>query len=706
MRATDGDIYDFIYTPGKWFKIPDFQRPYSWHRENSKIFLEDLETVLTSKKTHFFGSVVYETQGDESIIIDGQQRITTISLMIMAIYHLLEEDSSLTSPDLSADEIRERFLWNDRHTGDNKSRVKLRGIVNDARIFQQIYDKNVDDDGKQSEIYKVYRFFIDYFKDKTNLDRYIKALKDFKIVKVVLDPRDDQPQKIFESINATGKELDNGDKIRNFALMMDDSDLRNQVFHQYWVNIEQYLTDNATGRNDIADFFLRMLISEYQKHIKISDVYSEFKKFFELHIPNPRDQSQVHQFWRLILENLNRYCFLKYCSIKDEKLTIFSKPVARLSFLDMGVWLPFLIKVLKRWHETQLTDDQVITILGMTETYSIRRGLLKYYSTGLSYFYANLDKTIWDRLSKSQSSYEDIYSYTIINSVYECPKPETLKSRLGEIEFYRLRAPLQNCILSSYDDKKLPKESSLLSQLSHKDSAITIEHIMPQTLTPTWKSELGENWSEIHHMYRHNIANLTLTGYNSEYSNKSFSEKLNAPNGFAQSSLAINRDSVAIYKIFDEEALKDRMNWWLKTIEWMWPYPQSDYTPPSIDSTYDKILSSIQTDDLVNSQPQIVIFKQQDFSVNNWTDILEVVMTQLYEHDSQFISQIRADLNVNQEISQYSQDFAGSVSIGESDWLVNTASTDEEKIELLKKVIDLASINQQDIQIQLNSVSG
>lgn len=704
MRASDGDIYEFIYTPGKWFKIPDFQRPYSWHRENCKELLEDLEDLIDSDKTHFFGSVVYESKGDESIIIDGQQRITTISLMIMAIYHLVLEDSSLTGDHLPAAEIKERFLWNERHSGDSKNRVKLRGITKDAEIFQQIYDQDIKFLHENSEMCQVYRYFRDYFADKQDLHRYIEALKRLKIVKILLDPRDDRPQKIFEKINATGKELGDGDKIRNFALMMDNDAVRTRVFDRYWAKVEQRLVDSSARRDDIKDFFWRLLVSNAQKAVKVTkDVYPEFKKFFNSRVQSTGDEEQIDQFWQEVLGDLDRYCLLKYPDEDPGEMAVFKNSVDRLGYLAIGVYFPYLMKVLKRWHDGQLTSEQVESIIATTEVYLVRRGLLQYGTQGLNNFYATLDKNIWEKLSGSQSSYEDVYRYVVINSGYECPTPESLESRLMGMNFYRMKGGLKYFILSSYDDKKLPKESSLLNQLSQRDSNISIEHIMPQSLNRAWKTDLGDNWPEVHDKYRDSLANLTLTGYNSEYSNRSFSDKLNAPNGFSQSSLAINRDSVAVYEVFNEESLTKRMDWWLKTIEWIWPYPESDYSPALDGSGYKELtLGGLAASDLSYSKPQAVIFRQQAINTDHWTDVLDVIVDRIYDDDAHLIDKLKADPEVGSEISQYGQDFVSSVEISDSDWLVNTDSTPDDKVKFLNRVLDLANVDQQDVRIKFS----
>ena len=149
------------------------------------------------------------------------------------------------------------------------------------------------------------------------------------------------------------------------------------------------------------------------------------------------------------------------------------------------------MKVIKRWHDGELDKKQVESVLAVTEAHLVRRGLLGYRTTGLNKFYATLDKNIWEKLSGGQSSYEDIYRYMVASGGYECPQPDELKLRLVDVNFYRFRGGFKNFVLSSYDDKKLPKESSLLGQLGKKDSNISIEHIITQNLKRSLENRIG-----------------------------------------------------------------------------------------------------------------------------------------------------------------------------------------------------------------------
>ncbi len=249
MIFAQSNMKEFLYTPGMFFEIPEFQRPYSWQTTNVDEFLSDLEECITKSKNHYFGTVV-QVKDTDSIysrsIIDGQQRVTTSLLMISVIYHMARDDSSLiTNPETTADKIEYQYLIN--KDLDNK-RVKLRTVTSDDEILQRIFnakgkESELELKDRQSNVYKVYAKFRDYFSKKQGgLDKYIDGLGHFEIAVLTLDSNDDNPQRVFESINSTGKPLSDGDKIRNFALMLNNKKLRDHVYSEYWRPIERTLT--------------------------------------------------------------------------------------------------------------------------------------------------------------------------------------------------------------------------------------------------------------------------------------------------------------------------------------------------------------------------------------------------------------------------------------------------------------------------------
>ena len=261
MIFAPNDIKGFIYTPGKHFLIPEFQRPYSWEIDNIKTFLADLEELNETTKNHYFGTVVYVNDTSDmnaSAIIDGQQRVTTTLLMIMAIYHHAKENPDTC--EMPAGDISNNYLFNSSEYSKEENRIKLRTVTTDNVIFEKLYEqKELTSEEKQNKLFKAYTYFYEYFESRQNLEKYIMNLSRFKIMSIALDASDDNPQRVFESINSTGKPLTDGDKIRNFALMLNSDQVRKHVYEKYWQQIEQELTD--ANKDYITDFFRSYIIS-------------------------------------------------------------------------------------------------------------------------------------------------------------------------------------------------------------------------------------------------------------------------------------------------------------------------------------------------------------------------------------------------------------------------------------------------------------
>jgi len=249
-------------------------------------------------------------EGNNSTIIDGQQRATTVLLMLTALYHIISDNPQ--SSKYPAQAIKDQYLYNSQDYNEEKNRIKLRTVTTDNEIFEQIFDrKDFSPHAKDSKLYQVYEQFYLYFKEKESLDRYIDILKNFEVVTIALDASDDNPQKIFESINSTGKPLTDGDKIRNFALMLNNDEARAVVLKKYWQIIENHLT--YINKDFISDFFKYYLTSRLQKEVKIEQVYPEFKKLFFNSIGDKQDDvEKLEEFYNQVLAYLYHYIFLKF----------------------------------------------------------------------------------------------------------------------------------------------------------------------------------------------------------------------------------------------------------------------------------------------------------------------------------------------------------------------------------------------------------
>lgn len=637
MKVTHDNINTFLYTPGKYFVIPDFQRPYSWDKANIISFIEDLESVMLGDKKHYFGSIVYINEGNNSTIIDGQQRATTVLLMLTVLYHIASDKPESSS--ISAEEIKEKYLYNRHSYSENANRIKLKTVTTDNEIFEHIFSRTeLDENGKNSRLFQAYLLFYEYFKERTNLKKYVDVLENFEVVTIALDASDDNPQRIFESINSTGKPLTDGDKIRNFALMLNDHQAREVVLKKYWEKIETQL--NVVNKDYISDFFKFYLTSQLQKEIKIEHVYPEFKKLFYTYIGAHQDDvAKLEAFYSVVLSYLNHYLYLKFNKKNNDSYKIVEDNGFRLNFLKIESPYPFLMSALDRYSQGKLEGKELQKVFQIVEGYLARRIVCNIPTTGSNSLFSSLHKDIEGFLTEyPEQSYSSVLGYIMKNKSggLRLPKQTEIESAVKNNPIYSQRNYYINFILSSIDDQS--KESTLLKQIAKDEIELSIEHIMPQTLSPQWIDELGPNSDQIYQQYVDTLPNLTLTGYNSKYSNRDFVSKKQIKNGFNESPLLINQ----FIKQFDKWnliSLEKREKWWVEQIENIWPTPSTSFEPKRDETEF----TFFDDKDLAGSRVKAVIILGETIECETWILVLENIIKRLFALEDNLYDQISTD---------------------------------------------------------------
>ena len=636
MDVSRNDIKEFLYKPGTFFKIPDFQRPYSWDKANILNFLDDLEQVIKTDRKHFFGSIVYIKEGDNSTIIDGQQRATTAILMLTAIYHILLDHPERGN--ISSSEILEKYLFNSGNYSNEKNRIKLRTVTTDDKIFKEIFERQkFGSSSKDSKLYQAYEVFIDYFNGKENLEEYVNKLSNFEIVKIVLDSSDDNPQKVFESINSTGKPLTDGDKIRNFALMLNNSDAREIVLNKYWKNIEADLTE--VNKDYISDFFKYLLTSKLQKEVKIDQVYPEYKKLFFANIDDQQDDiEKLETFYGSVIDQLDYYNFLKFNKDEDGDYKAITEKGFRLNYLMIEGYFPFLMRVMDEYKHQRIDDTTLQNIFATLESYLARRIICNMTTTGFNKFFATLHREIVSYIREYPgTNYADVFSYILLNRTGDLrvPKEAEIQSAIENNPLYTQKKIYVRYILSSIDDRS--KESKLLKQLSEGEIPLTIEHIMPQTLNADWKDELGPDYEQIHEKYVDTLPNLTLTGYNSKYSNNKFEIKKTTEFGFNDSPLIINQYLKTVEK-WDLNSIQTRNQWWHNQVNKIWPAPSTTFTP----SLEQKEIVFTESD-LTGVKFKAIKVFGEEFECNSCIAAYEFILKKMFEQYADLYDFIIAD---------------------------------------------------------------
>ncbi|WQZ21895.1 DUF262 and DUF1524 domain-containing protein [Helicobacter pylori] len=554
MKADAMKLLDFIgKSQEKQFIIPIYQRVYSWKEEQCKQLWDDIIKIGGNDKMngHFIGSILYvrvdATHSSPLLIIDGQQRLTTITLLFIALRDHLNDEYELLEK-FSHQKIQNRYLINSDEKGDKKFKLILSEPDRDTLL--SLIDKNKRKPSEPSlKIMENFKLFEKWISENTDkLETIFKGLDKLMVVEISLERGKDNPQLIFESMNSTGKDLTQTDLIRNYILMGLEPEKQKIFYKKYWRAMEEDFKQNETLFNQFVRHYLTIKTREIPN---INKVYEAFKRY----------QQERGIETEVLLQDLQKYCRY-FCQIafKKEDNKDLNKALSFLVDLEMDVIYPLLLELYIDYSDGVLSKQDFIPIIYLTESYLCRRAVCGLGTNGLNKIFASFTK----KINKDQY-FESIKAHflSLETTKGKFPKDSEFKNLFITIDFYNLKE-------KKYFFERL-ENFNTKEPVNTKEC--TIEHIMPQTLTEEWKRDLGENFQAIHDKYLHTIGNLTLTGYNTEYSNRSFQEKRDMEKGFKQSPLRLNQ-SLKDLEVFGEKEIEKRANdladWALK----IWTYPK------------------------------------------------------------------------------------------------------------------------------------
>lgn len=717
MISAQTTIQKILNASETYYEIPNFQRPYAWQTSNANEFLLDLEESVAKRKNHYFGTVVLveETTSNYSVaIIDGQQRVTTSLLMVAAIYHLVKNDPSLIdNPETTPELIRDRYLFN---ANIDKNKVKLRTVTTDNAVLQHIFDKDGEESRLEprerlSNLYQVYSTFRKYFSARKGLDKYIDGLKLFEVISITLNGSDDNPQRVFESINSTGKPLTDGDKIRNFALMLANDTLRNQVYEKYWSRIEESLVD--TSKDYITDFFRSYIISKRQAMVKLDAVYPEFKKQFYKHVGENQEEDKLHVFYGDIVESLGFYKLLKLANTDEfePRYKGISETVFKMRYLQVDSYIPFAMNVLRHHTANEINYEELDDVFGLIETYFSRRIVSGIDTTSVDRFLASLHKDILSyQKNDPEANYVEVLKYILLNRIGQTRLPDDAEyeNAIRTREAYYQRNAFLIYQLTAVEGSS--KEAiHTLHQIADGKLKLSIEHVMPQTLASRdWQAMLGDDFEHVHREYLHTLANLTLTGYNSEYSNRPYAEKMNLEVkdkktgevrkvGFADSKLPLN-EWIAKHETWNEDTLKERRNWWVKSLKKVWPAPTTSFQPIEEDTS----VYLLETTDLKGKSVRSVEVFGEKISVTTWAEALDAITEAIYNRNTEFIEKVSEDEWLARFIRQDASAFYNSVEILDTGYFVDTGNDTNTKLRIVAALGNTFNLASDDVKAELN----
>ncbi|MCQ2918928.1 DUF262 and DUF1524 domain-containing protein [Helicobacter pylori] len=534
------------------FVIPIYQRLYSWKKEQCKQLWDDIIKIGGNDKMngHFIGSILYVLDGNTPssplLIIDGQQRLTTITLLLIALRnHSSDEDKRKKI---------ESYLINSNKDGDKKFRLIL--SESDRDTLLSLIDKNKREPSELSvKIVENFELFEKWISENTDkLETIFKGLKKLMIVWIALEKGKDDSQLIFESMNSKGIELTQTDLIRNYIVMETEIEKQEDFYNRYWRAMEEDFKQNETLFNRFVRHYLTIKTGKIPNEKKVYEAFKDYQQKEGVKIEN-------------LLKDLQKYCGY-FCQIafkkeadKKEADKDLNKALSFLVDLEMDVVYPLLLELYSDYSDGVLSEQDFISIVYLTESYLCRRTVCGLGTNSLNKIFPSFTK----KINKDQYL-ESIEAHflSLEKTTGKFPKDSEFRDSFITIDFYRLKKNkyfLER--LENFDDTKEPVNTK----------KCTTEHIMPQKLTEEWKRDLGENFQAIHEKYLHTIGNLTLTGYNSEYRNNSFQEKRDMEKGFKQSPLRLNQ-SLKDLEVFGEKEIEKRANdladWALE----IWTYPK------------------------------------------------------------------------------------------------------------------------------------
>ncbi|MDE6272635.1 MAG: DUF262 domain-containing HNH endonuclease family protein [Muribaculaceae bacterium] len=624
--------------------IPVYQRNYAWKIENCNQLFADLVKLKDSRRSgHFFGSIVTAPAGSglDRLIIDGQQRLTTTSLLMLAAIKAVKDGKMKASHEGLLEEIHDNMLWA-KYGSHPSHKFKLLPIEQDRVAYDRLFSYDDEQFIHSSKITRNFNFFYDKLTSTPNpftFDELFDVVDKLQVICIDLD-NDDDPQLIFESLNSTGLALEEADKIRNYLLMSLAPAEQEECFKEYWRKIQSATDDSPT-------MFLRDYITisdNLLRPVKLNGLYFHWKKYMA------QEGRERKTELASMLDYVRYYNMISTAQIsllrdgqwiKSKRL---SKKMAQLRNLDTDVINVFLISFLKYAIEANFSEDEIWKVLDLVEGYLARRIICSMSSNSLTQTFCALHRDVLRSITEYEKAgreltlpYHDILAYHILRREgnFRIPRDEMFAEAILTRNVYQMPKSAQHFLFERLENFNHTEFIDVKKLMQNGDA--TIEHIMPQTLTSEWRKELGEDAESIHAQYLHTFANLTLTGVNSELSNNSFSDKKNGKivngqfvNGYQGSIYRLTQELMA-YDSWGLAGLQDRAEKIKDKLMSLYPMPQTSYKP--VPRPVEEI--SLEEEEFNPTNRLLLGYRLfgEEYQQSYWIDMLINVVRELYRRD-------------------------------------------------------------------------
>ena len=564
MKALNSSLTDLLKQDLQ-FRIPIYQRKYSWEKKQVEKLCDDIITVSESKRPcHFIGSIISlqeEIQTASALkmyyVIDGQQRLTTLSLLMLALIDYMQEfcgdDRKKLEDNKAVASLRKKYLENEDEDGDLKYKLKLNS--EDFAVYKRLLEGKISKEDAKTAIVKNY-FCIKRKLQKANKtpQSIFDGIKKLVFVDITLAP-EDNAQLVFETVNSTGKALSVSDLIRNYVLMSSATPAeQDKLYKEYWRPLVK-MFDSVECKNKFDDFVQYYLTIKHQRSVGKENQYDEFKRVIE-------ELLNAHRSLQDILEELTMYArqFERFMKANSQDKGKIERKLYHLKRSGLLQIVSVVLLILYSNRKGKFEENVAEKILSMLESYVYRRLILKMPTNTVGNAVISMLKC----LNQQGGDFVENFKRTLFKELTDkqgVPSDDKILEGLKTVNFYNLK-----CCKDVLNDMECHLNKDYVPC-----GTFTIEHIMPQSLTDEWKTDLGNNWENIHKSKLHTIGNLTLSAYNSEYQNYTFIKKRDMKDGYKESPIRLSK-SLRELEHWGEQEILERSQELGKVICEVWPY--------------------------------------------------------------------------------------------------------------------------------------
>lgn len=619
MKANETKVDKFLATNETTFAIPVYQRNYDWTLFQCKQLLLDIIETGKNDKTnaHFIGSIVYVHDDvytasglTELTIIDGQQRLTTITLIYIALYRLAKELDN----QMLVNRIQKTYLINEFAPEEEK--LKLKPTENNKEALRHILNSA---DGEEFKGYSKIIENFDYFRSAINAENFEviqRGLSKLIFVDIALDRQKDKPQRIFESLNSTGLELSQADLIRNYILMGLSRTNQDRIYKSYWEVIERNAKDETLNKTRVSEFIRDYLTLKNKEIPNKGDVYAKFKEKY------PTSTIDELELVLTELKSLVKY-YNKLTNPKNEPDKQIRTQLEYINRLEINVAFPFLMKVYEDFSNEIIDKATFISVLSTVQSFTFRRFILGLPTNALNKIFMGL----YDKVEPKNYLFSIQKSLLQRTGVQRFPRNTETINALKEKDVYNIKPKNRTYLLERLENFQNNEPVAI-----EGNSDITIEHIFPQNPDPKWKIELGaDEYNLIKENYLNTIGNLTLSGNNGKLGNKPFLDKkvMNVDGkeqGYNFSRLWLNRDLKEKTK-WDKSEIEERANTISERFIKIWEIPEIDI---ELETTNDEI-NIFDAEDPKHKKLEYAIFFNQKLEVTQVAKLYIEVFKQLFD---------------------------------------------------------------------------